>query len=239
MKKIITTMLLLSGASSCAFSAAAGPYVGAAIQAHDYHNKLDFTLYDTDDSLLYSARSANTNVGGTLFAGYNFIFNSRFNIGLQGDGEINANTGKKFLSIAGFNDGDLETLNYESKNNYGFGISILPRMSMNKNTDGFFKLGYRLDHFSTQLATNEQDFDTNITERTNTKSNNWRSGFEYGLGIQTNITSQLDVFLAATQTMYGKKATRVDASSLFNESAYVNRAQIGIVWHDTKNHLTK
>lgn len=227
-KKILSAILIISPFST-SFAVTPGFYAGAAIEAHDYHSKL--THIDTEDDSNNKAefKIGNTNVSGMILGGYTFASQQNWGMSFQIDLEGTGGSTSQ-ISSNGLDDGDIERLQFKEKNNYDFGIGLLPRIQLNDSNQAFLKLAYRRGHFKSTINNFEQDGDTGTISTSNINKSNWRNGFEYGVGLQSALTNQWDIFLAATQTQYQSR-TISPAPEQFTSKVYVNRAKLGIIWH--------
>lgn len=78
------------------------------------------------------------------------------------------------------------------KSTYGIGLSILPGVMLNETTLGFVRLGVVKTKFS--------------------ELNSWKTGAEFGAGMQTNVTQNIDV--RGEYDYYAYKAATFNGSSL-------------------------
>jgi len=194
-KKIILTQtaIISIAASSCAL--ADGFYAGIGAGASSFNNILS-TANNAIASNVISNSSGDmgsTGVIGSLFAGYNFSFANKCNLGLEAFSNImststthNMNTTSAIAII---------TQDLKISSRYTYGLRILPGYEITPDTTGHIILGYARGNFK---ITNNGKFN-NISATFNS------NGLQTGLGFTTAITKNLALGLDAIYTTYASQ----------------------------------
>ncbi|MCR9191949.1 MAG: porin family protein [Gammaproteobacteria bacterium] len=149
--------------------------------------------------------SDNGAVGGGL-AGYDYIINNRFKLGLEGF--MNA-TDLKFAT-----NNHPNTISYNVRANYNAGMRFLPGMKLAPNVIGHILVGYSNMKFTIKDSGVYGYIDQMIN----------KSGFQCGLGFKITLTRYLSL---RTDTLYSTYGTLTSAgnslSSAYSYQSYVNR----------------
>lgn len=234
MRKILWVACLSLGCQLQSYALTPGIYLGGAIGAYGYQSRLN-VLEDSDGNHLRTAyRIGRTHLSGTLLAGYTVNLNQQLALSAQLEGEaIDGNT--TAISLNGTDDdGDIGTFHYQEKHRYDFGISVLPRLALNSDSHAFLKLGWRRGYFKTDIKALEVDGHTGQASSAALNQNQSRNGFEYGLGLQTAVCPNVDVFVLLSQTSYASKTVQL-VDDRFTSQPRINRGQIGLVWHPAQD----
>lgn len=131
---------------------------------------------------------ANGLFGGGLI-GYDFILNKSIKIGMEGfmnARALNSSSNQYYPNPNGISP------TYNARMKYDLGFRALPTYALNSKNSLFVALGYASGKF-------------NIEDNGNygfISSNTYKSGFQYGGGIQTNVWQQIDLRINLLYTFY-------------------------------------
>ncbi len=208
--------IALFGAAACfAVSTAAsatGLYVGAGVG----YQILKHGVTDTDATSSASFSQFGDGAIGTLFVGYGFCLSNTFWLGLEFNGEL---AGTK--STATFTDSVLGTDSIQNKAKGGYGLSVRPGYFTSPQTMIYGILGWQ----RTKFETNEDLNGVNVFS-----SSNWKNGFRYGGGMQTNLTNQLSLRAEFAQTRYKTRNFTMAAGDTLSVKNQTSQVIVSAVW---------
>lgn len=176
-KKSMTACAILLCSSSLAFTGT--PYLGASFGAthqtfEDKTTYADGTFDAADTGVLF-----NTNLG------YGGLLNSKLYLG----GEILANVSSTNMEGIKIDD-DIKSLSLDFKTKYTYGLSVLPGYMLTDMTMAFVRLGYVRTRFDVKETYNIKPIDLLPSEDS---EQNTVNGGQFGLGMQTKLTDNLDL----------------------------------------------
>jgi len=201
MRQSVVTLsgLLLLGCSTVSIAADPAYFIGAQLGYHD--NSFDIDFSDPSGNNLNTSVSADGLSGG-IYTGVKLYVNDRVFVTPEVNiSETNAS-------------GDLSsTAKLEAKLSYGIGVLL--GMDVSPGTGVYGRLGYqKTDYEIKQDTISEQEtFD----------------GFRYGIGIETDIASQLAMRLEWSQTSYSESSASGNGFSASVEPTE-NLFQAGITY---------
>ncbi len=155
---------------------------------------------------------------GGLYAGYGMYFNGwtmPFYLGAEIFG--NGSNASQSQSAA-FGTGSVYT-NVNVRGDWG--VSALPGLKVNDSSLVYVRLGWDQARFNTQ-----ETFALGATS-INASQNTWRSGFNYGVGLETAVYQNVSIRGEYTHTNFGSSTSSLGTSySLSN-----NRFMAGLTYH--------
>jgi len=199
-----------------------GFYLGAQLGYDSYRvrNNLGYTS-GIESSATNPALNATGWVGG-IFGGYGQYFNEMYYLG----GELFVNTSGASTSWTTSNvDVDGLTDGYNSKVSVGtsWGVSLLPGLKLNDASLLYVRLGYNQAHIKGQ-----ESISFNNVNIASTSKNNWRGGFNYGLGLETTFYPNWNVRTEYTHTNYGSFSNNTSGTRY---SPSDNQFMVGLSYH--------
>lgn len=173
-------------------------------------------------------------VGGTLFGGYNMVFQNRYTLAAEvfgsissADGDFNINSNLN-LTPAVLGSAAL-TEHGDIKMNSTFGVSLLPGIKVTDSTTTFIRIGYAISHFKYSdsgavitapgLVTGALVPPVTTAFGLNTLPSSfskYRGGIELGVGGQTMVTNNVGVRAEYDWTDYSSysKSTGVNSTGI-------------------------
>lgn len=165
LKKLILATAIMAASSAALANGA--PYVGASIGVNtDVFNVKD----DFGNTLNFGGRGAI----GSLFAGYGAMVSQSFYLGGEVFGDLTNTTSDITIGT--------DALKDKFKEKYGYGISIIPGLALSDHTMAYGRLGVVRSKFEVK--------ETSPVANSEEKS---LTGAQFGLGIQTSLTQNVDL----------------------------------------------
>ena len=191
--------ILLFGFSTVAIAADPEYFIGAQVGYHDNSFDLDFS--DTSGSSLNTSVSA-SGLSGGVFSGVKFYVNDRVFVTPEVNiSETNAS-------------GDLSN-NAKIEAKLSYGIGVLFGIDVSPGTGIYSRLGYQKTDYELEVdgSSDQETFD----------------GFRYGVGVETDISSQVAMRLEWSQTSYTSSSASGNGISATAEPTE-NLFQAGIAY---------
>src|SRR3990167_2665883 len=164
LKKLILVTAMMT-ASGIAFASGA-PYVGASVGVNtDVFNLSD----DANNTINFGGRGA----VGNIFAGYGAMLSQSFYLGGEVFADLTNTTSDITIDADNFKD--------QFKEKYGYGVSILPGIALSDHTMAYGRLGVV-----------RSKFEVKETSPVATSEEKSLTGAQFGLGIQTSLTQNID-----------------------------------------------
>lgn len=206
-KKLIIASAILAASSSVALAATTGPYVGASIGV----NSSTFNLKNTTAG----APSNKVDLGGrgaiaNLFAGYGQLVNQ--NVYLGGEAFVDA-TNTQSKTTAG-------TASFTINQRYGYGISFIPGLMLSNDTMAYARVGLVRSNF--QLKASAPGASTSKTQSL--------TGGQFGVGLQTSLTQNVDLRGEYDYTTYGSKKITSTAGTSAKFQPRTDAFTVGLVY---------
>lgn len=170
---------------------------------------------------------ANGWVGG-LFLGYGQYFNNLAYLGLEIFGN-DSGASQSFNSTATSSAGFSSSTSGKVSVNGSYGISVLPGIKMNDATLGYIRLGYNRANIKTSGSATITAPAAGVPAGTSvggSNNNNWRGGFNYGLGMETAFYENWSARAEYTRTNY-----QSFSSSITSVTPYDNQFMLGLIYH--------
>lgn len=203
-----------------------GFYLGAQLGYDSYRARRNSTMnFATFSSSSNPVTNAAGFVGG-LMGGYGQYFNEMYYLG----GEIFVNTSGASQSSTASSTDATTTASVYSKVSVGtsYGISLLPGVKLNDASLLYVRLGYNRARIKGQGTA------TVGTTSVAYSNNNWSSGFNYGLGIESSFYPNWSVRGEYTHTNYNSfsaNATSGANSASTSLSPSDNQFMLGLIYH--------
>jgi len=180
--------------------------IGVGYDSYRVHSSNDMIALDpkavpvlVDFTSNSSADGSATGWMGGIFGGYGRYFDWFYLAA-----EINANTSNAKSSASYTNSlGDSASVTSKARGSYG--IALLPGIKLNDSSLLYVRLGYLRTNFKSSASfTNVDPLDSTVTSL-NGSSNEWRNGFDYGVGIETAIAEDVSIRGEYTHTSFNSK----------------------------------
>lgn len=173
-----------------------GFYIGAGIGYDSYRiNHTNSLALSNGFVQNHSWNTSATGWMGGLFAGYGLYFDW-FYMGA----EINVSTSAADGSYHYFNNsvpgGLLFSADAEARTSYG--IALLPGVKINDSTLFYVRLGWLRTDFKGSVSLIDS-----ATTSFSYSNNNWRNGFQYGVGMESYVAENVSLRGEFTHTAYG------------------------------------
>ena len=187
--------------------------VGVGYDAYKVHTSGDLVVNDIGVPaapvlLATSESSFNNSATGWMagiFAGYGRYFDW-FYLGA----EINASTtnadSTSSYSSTDFTDADSSSGTVELEARTSYGIALLPGIKLNDSSLLYVRLGYLRTDFKASANFNEVDGAGVTTANFSGSDNEWRNGFNYGVGIETAVAENVSIRGEYTHTNYNTES---------------------------------
>ncbi len=202
-----------------------GFYVGGQLGYDSYRLRVNTDVTTPDGSTFTSNPVYNATgwVGG-LFLGYGQYFNMGY-LGLEIFGNDSGASASQTSTFTPVGAGGSLSLNSSVNVNGSYGISLLPGIKLNDATLGYIRLGWNRARIHTSATATETL--PPVTSSVSGSANNWVSGFNYGLGLETAFYDQWSVRTEFTHTNYGSFSSGSGVST--NPSD--NQFMLGLIYH--------
>lgn len=203
-----------------------GFYVGGQLGYDSYRMRVN-TNVTTPDGSTFSSNPVYNATGwvGGLFLGYGQYFNNMGYLGLEVFGNDSGASASQTSTFNPSTGGSLSL--YTSTNvNGSYGISLLPGLKLNDATLGYIRLGWERARIKVNGTATETIPPT--TTSVSGSNNNWSSGFQYGLGLETAFYDQWSVRTEFTHTNYSSFSNSGAGTSV-NPSD--NQFMLGLIYH--------
>ncbi len=195
---------------------ASGFYIGANVSR-------DFANFDTDinhisgtfgpQSLITRSQPVSFDwnaqgINGGVFVGYRFLFNHRYDLGIEAFADASSLKGN--FKGAYISTGARITSKAKVESPYTVGVSVLPGVQLNPETEIFARIGWAYSRFKFSDNSNLSDdgVTTNLPAQP-LKLHENSSGLQLGLGMETALTTELSLRMEYDWACYGsiKKQT--------------------------------
>jgi outer membrane immunogenic protein len=203
-----------------------GFYLGAQALYDSYRTRVTSAATVVGAGAAVSSAStfslASNGWGGGIFGGYGMYFNNLYYLAgeLFVNGSSASQSDSTILTTAA---GAASSTNGRVSVGASWGVSVLPGLKLNDSTLGYIRLGYEEAKIRGQ-----QSFTTTVAGGATVagNKNNWQSGFEYGVGIETAVYQNVSVRGEFDHTSYSSFSSNV---SSFNPSD--NQYNLGLIYH--------
>lgn len=202
-----------------------GFYVGAAVGYDYYNNRLNTTFTDDLGSFSQNPTFAATGAIGQLFVGYGRYFNQFY---LAGELFAAASGASQSMSFTGSDEEGTSSLNTKFNARGSWGVSLLPGLSLNNKTLGYLRLGYNSVNLKGQASY------SGVNGSGSASTSGWRSGFQYGVGLETLLSGNWSLRGEVNHTSYNSYSASSSGPG-FSASAKFSpadtQALLGLVYH--------
>lgn len=203
-KKLMLTSAILAIGTTSAFAAGTGPYVGGSLDAN-------YSLFKDETNNAFVNSTGNFGKvapGATLFAGYGKLVKEKFYLG-----------GEVFGSVTHSDLDGLEGVRHVSFDTHSsFGASLIPGVMLSDSTMAYARLGVVKTKFEVTDTINNTSDSTKETV----------SGGQAGVGLQTQLTSKLDLRGEYDFTKYNSFDTDNNTSKISPTSGQM---KLGLVYN--------
>lgn len=190
-----------------------GFYIGVGVGYDSYrvHSSLSSTTTDVTvpgAPVALAASSASSNDAATgwmggIFAGYGRYFDWFYLAA-----ELNANTSNAdsttTFNRSDFTEPDNVSGSVKLKARTSYGIALLPGIKLNDSSLLYIRLAYLRTNFKANASTSVVDDGVTVLNLADS-SNEWRNGFNYGVGIETAIAEDVSIRGEFDHTSYNSK----------------------------------
>jgi opacity protein-like surface antigen len=195
-----------------------GLYVGANALYDSYRTRITRTSAIAPVFSNYSSVLASNGWGGGLFGGYGMYFNNMWYLAgevfIDGSGASQSASFGTTAAVGTYN------VNFTQSVGMSWGVSALPGYKLNDSTLGFIRLGYE------GARLRAQNNGTTPTLAFSNSKTQWKSAFEYGVGIETAVYPDVSVRGEFDHAGYGQLT-----SSLARSTSTDNQYNLGVIYH--------
>lgn len=193
--------------------------VGVGYDSYRVHSSVDSTLNSlplSSTSLLGSSAASHnlsaTGWMGGIFAGYGRYFDWFYLAAEINASTSNADSTSSFTSTD-FTDGDTDSGYVKVEARTSYGIALLPGIRLNDSSLLYVRLGYLRTNFKANASFTDVDGAGVTNASLAGSSNEWRNGFNYGVGIETAIAEDVSVRGEYTHTTFNSKTVNASFTS--------------------------
>lgn len=226
MKKIITiagAFLLLP--SMPIYAQTKGVNLG--LEIGDALSQIEHKIRDTDpgnasNSITAQGTAHGLNAG--INAGYMLNINSDISLNISLNGTWYGQT-TNVANLTLTDGGQTVNISSKEKLKHSFGIQFQPMFQLHNDTSLFVTLGYHRGYFNTSIT------DQDIGEATQSRTiNDNRDGFQYGIGVATNLTEKMQATFGVTKTDFKSKQLISGNDFGLNSKFSVVKVNLGLAW---------
>lgn len=205
LKKLVLASAILAMSATSAFAAGTGAYVGASLDGN-------YSLFkdEAQNSIGSTGNFGKLSPGVSLFAGYGKIVRERIYLG----GEIFGSATNSEVKGLSNNTNSLKYDTYSS-----FGVSFIPGVMLSNSTLAYARLGVVKTKFEVKDTGNNIDSSNDETV----------SGGQAGVGLQTHLTSKLDLRGEYDYTKYNSFDTGSNDQNKISPTS--GQVKLGLVYN--------
>lgn len=206
-----------------------GFYLGAQLGYDSYRIRNSISATSATETFNTNPAMNATGWVGGLFGGYGQYFNEMYYLA----GELFVNTsGASSTTTTNhtYTTTGLDSLYTKSSVGTSWGVSLLPGLKLNDASLLYVRLGYNQARIKGQASVMLNGVNLGSASKTS-----WRSGFNYGLGLESTFAPSWSVRTEFSHTNYGSFSNNVTVAGVGSGSANYspsdNQFMVGLNYH--------